>query len=145
MLGKIALCVLTTTAALTGYIMQNGFVHISVDEAGEHGTHLHLVVPAELGTIAAHFAPPEKFAEHQRELRALLPSLKLCAQQLAKLPDSVLVEVRDKDEHVLISKAGDGISIEEESPKEHVKVWVPLHAIYDTAGVLESRMGTKAE
>lgn len=145
MLGKIALGFAVTTLSFTGYILQDGFVHISVDEAAEHGTHLHLLIPAELGTIAAHFAPPEKFAEHQRELRALLPSLKLGAQELAKLPDSVLVEVRDRNEHVLISKAGDGISVEEESPKEHVKVWIPLHAIYDTANVLESRMGTKAE
>jgi hypothetical protein len=140
MLGKIALGFLVSTAAFTGYIVQNGFVHVSVDEAAEHGTHLHLVVPAELATIVAHFAPPEKFAEHQRDLRALLPALKLSAQELVKLPDSVLVEVRDKQEHVVISKAGDGISIEEESEKEHVKVWVPLHAIYDTAGVLQSRM-----
>jgi hypothetical protein len=145
MFGKIMLGFLMTTAAFSGYIMQNGFVHISVDEAGEHGTHLHLVVPAELGTLVAHFAPTEKFAEHRRELRALLPSLKLCAQELVKLPDSVLVEVRDAHEHVLISKAGDGISIEEESAKEHVKLWIPLHAIYDTAAVLKSRMGTRAE
>lgn len=145
MFGKIALGFLMTTAAFTGYILQNGFVHISVDEATEHGTHLHLYVPAELATMVAHFAPPEKFAEHQRELRALLPALKLSAQELVKLPDSVLVEVRDQHEHVLVSKAGEGISIEEESEKEHVKVWVPLHAIYDTAGVLQSRMDANSK
>ncbi len=144
MLGKIALGFFVTTAAFTGYILQNGFVHVSVDEAAEHGTQLHLVVPAELATMVAHFAPPEKFAEHQHELRALLPALQLSAQELMKLPDSVLVEVRDKHEHVLISKAGDGISIDEESEKEHVKVWIPLHAIYDTAGVLQSRIGIEA-
>jgi hypothetical protein len=97
------------------------------------------VVPAQLATIAAHFAPPKHFAGHQRELRALLPALKLSALELAKLPDSVLVEVRDGDEHVVVSKAGDGLSVEEDSPQEHVKVWVPLRAIYDTADVLQSR------
>jgi hypothetical protein len=139
MLGKIAFGFLVTTMAFTGYILQDGFVHVAVDEFSEHGTHLHLVVPAELASIAAHFVPPRRFAEHQRELRALLPGLKLSVQELMKLPDSVLVEVRDPHEHVLISKAGDGISVEEESATEHVKVWIPLHAIYDTAGVLESR------
>ena len=138
MLGKIALGFGATVVAFTGYILQNGFVHVSVDEFRDHGTHLHLVVPAQLATIAAHFVPPRKLEGHQRELLALLPSLKLGTLELAKLPDSVLVEVRDNREHVLISKAGDGISVEEETPKEHVKVWVPLHAIYDTAGVLES-------
>ncbi len=139
MLGKIALGFLASTVALTGYIVQDGFVHVSVDEASKDGTHLHLVVPAQLATIAAHFAPPKHFEGHQRELRALLPALKLSALELAKLPDSVLVEVRDGDQHVLVSKAGDGLSVEEDSPQEHVKVWVPLRAIYDTADVLQSR------
>jgi hypothetical protein len=145
MLGKIALGFLVSTAAFTGYILQDGFVHVSVDESTEHGTHLHLVVPAQLATIAAHFVPPKKIAPHQRELRELLPTLQLSAQELAKLPDSVLVEVRDNREHVLISKVGDGISIEEDSPKEHVNVWVPLKAIYDTAGVLQSRANAGSE
>jgi hypothetical protein len=141
MLGKIALGFLVTTAACSAYVLQDGFVHVSVDESAKNGKHFHIVVPAELATIAAHFAPPKRFAEHQRELRTLLPALKLSAQELVKLPDSVLVEVRDVHQHILISKTGDGISIEEESPKEHVKVWVPLHAIYDTAAVLEAKAG----
>jgi len=145
MLGKIALGFAVTTLTFTGYLLQDGFVHVSVDEFTEHGTHLHLFVPAQLATIAAHFVPPRKMEGHQRELRALLPALKLSALELAKLPDSVLVEVRDGREHVLISKAGDGISIDEETPKEHVKVWVPLRAVYDTAGVLESRAGAGTE
>ena len=139
MFGKIAFGFLATTVAITGYIVQDGFVHVSVDESSKDGTHLHLVVPAELATIAAHFAAPKHLEGHQTELRALLPALKLSAAELAKLPDSVLVEVRDGQQHVVISKSGDGLSVEEESPQEHVKVWVPLRAIYDTAGVLESR------
>jgi hypothetical protein len=139
MLGKIAVGFLATTAALTGYIVQDGFVHVSVDESAKDGTHLHLVVPAQLASIAAHFAPPNHLQGHQRELRELLPALKLSALELAKLPDSVLVEVRDGDEHVLVSKAGDGVSVEKDSTEEHVKVWVPLRAIYDTADVLQTR------
>jgi hypothetical protein len=142
MLGKIALGLLVTTAACGAYVLQDGFVHVSVDESRKDGTHVHLVVPAQIATLAAHFAPPERFAEHQKELRELLPALKLSAEELAKLPDSVLVEVRDGREHVLISKSGEGLSIVKESPQENVKVWVPLRAIYDTADVLESRAGS---
>jgi len=142
MLGKIALSFLVTTAALSGYIMQDGFVHVSVDEAAKNGTHLHLVLPAQLATIAAHFVPPDRLEGHLRELREVLPALQLSAQQLAKLPDSVLVEVRDGQEHVWVSKSGDGLSVEKESPQEHIKVWVPLRTIYDAAGLLESRAGS---
>jgi hypothetical protein len=141
MIGEIALGFLITTAACSAYVLQDGFVHVSVDESAEQGAHLHLVVPAQLATLAAHFATPQHFGRFPQDLRHLLPALKLSASELAKLPDSVLVEVRDADQHVLISKSGDGLSVEEESPQEHVKVWVPLRAIYDTADVLESRAG----
>lgn len=144
MLGKIAVGFLAATAALTGYVVQDGFVHVSVDDSNKDGTHLHLMVPAQLATIAAHFVPPKHFEGHQRELRALLPALKLSALELAKLPDSVLVEVRDGNQRVLVSKVGDGLSVEEDSPQEHVKVRVPLRAIYDTAGILESRAANRS-
>jgi hypothetical protein len=142
MLGKIAMGFLATTVACSAYVLQDGFVHVSVDEFTEHGTHLHLIVPAQLAPLAAHFVPQRHLGGARRDLRTLLPALKLTATELAKLPDSVLVEVRDGEQHVLIAKSGDGISVEEESPQEHVKVWVPLHAIYDTAGVLESRVSS---
>jgi len=139
MLGKIALGFLVTTAACSAYVLQDGFVHVSVDEFAEHGTHLHLIVPAQLATLAAHFVPPQRLRGAERDIRALLPALKLSAAELAKLPDSVLVEVRNGHEHVLIRKSGDGLSVEKESPRENVNVWVPLRAVYDTADVLESR------
>jgi hypothetical protein len=139
MLGKIALGFLVTAAAATGYIVQDGFVHVSVDEFTKDGTHLHLVVPAQLAPLGAHFVPARHLAEAQHKLHEILPALKLTVAELAKLPDSVLVEVRDADQHVLVSKSGDGLLVEEQSQQEHVKVWVPLRAIYDTADVLQSR------
>ena len=139
MLGKIGLGLLVTTVMAGGYIMQDGFVHVSVDEFSNGGTHLHLVVPAQLATIAAHFIPARHLERVHHELGDLLPTLKLAAAELAKLPDAVLVEVRDAQNHVLVSKSGDGLLVEEESREEHVRVWVPLRAIYDTAGVLQSR------
>jgi hypothetical protein len=142
MLGKIGLGFLVTTVMASGYIMQNGFVHVSVDEFSTDGTHLHLVFPAQLATIAAHFIPARHLERAQHELGDLLPALKLTVAELAKLPDSVLVEVRDAQDHVLVSKSGDGLLVEEESREEHVKVWVPLRAIYDTVGVLQSRADT---
>jgi hypothetical protein len=139
MLGKIGLGFLVAAVAFTGYIVEDGFVHVSVDEFTENGTHLHLVVPAQLATIGAHFIPSRHLDRGMHKLRELLPALKLTTAELAKLPNSVLVEVRDGHDHVLVSKSGDGLLVEEESRNEHVKVWVPLRAIFDTAQVLESR------
>ena len=140
MLAKIALGFLVTTVACSAYVLQDGLVHISVDESTTRGRHLHLVVPAELAPIAAHFIPRQRLDDARQDLRDILPALKLSAIELAKLPDSVLIEVRDRTQHILIAKSGDGLSIVKESPREHVRVWIPLHAIYDTAGVLESHL-----
>ena len=57
-LAKIALGLCATVAVGTGYLVQDGFVHVGVDEFRPGGTHLHLIVPAMAAPIAAHFAPP---------------------------------------------------------------------------------------
>jgi hypothetical protein len=139
MLAKLAMGFFLFAAAGTAYVVQDGFVHISVDEAKESGTHLHLVVPASFGIVAARLTPMRQLHNAPAELRKLLPYLQMAAAELAKQPDFVLVEVRDRDEYVRIAKVGNGLDIQEDSPREHVKVWVPLRAVYDTAEVLSSR------
>jgi len=42
-----------------------------------------------------------------------------------------------------VSKSGDGLLVEERSRNEHVKVWVPIRAIYDTACVFGIAVGSK--
>ena len=70
-----------------------------------------------------------------------LPAIRVAAYELNKLPDVNFVEVKSGDDrtHVTVSKAGGGLKIEVESPEEHVNVWVPLRAAYDTAWSLQSR------
>lgn len=141
MLAKIALGLFVTVSAGSAYLLQDGFVHVTVEEFKKDGTHLHLLVPAELAPLAAHFVPLKQLGDAKHRLQEVLPIARLTAAELARLPDCLLVEVRDRNDHVRVAKAGDGLDIEEESPEEHVHVWVPLRAIYDTAGVIESRSG----
>jgi len=42
-----------------------------------------------------------------------------------------------------VSKSGDGLLVEERSRNEHVKVWVPIRAIYDTAWCVGIAVGSK--
>jgi hypothetical protein len=141
MLAKIAMGFLVVTGMGTAYICEDGFVHVSVQESRKGGGNLHLILPAQLGPLAAHLVPLSHLRNADRELRAALPALHITAAELAKIPDTLLVEVRDHEEHVRISKAGAGLDVDVESPGEHVHVWVPLRAIYDTADALESRLG----
>jgi hypothetical protein len=139
MFAKLAMGFLVFTALTTAYAVQDGFVDVAVDEYREGGTHLHIIAPASLGMVAAHFVPRRELSRIDEEIQRLLPTLKLAATELVKLPDFVLVEVRSDREHILVTKVGSGLEIEEDSPREHVKVWVPLRAVYDTAEVLTQR------
>jgi hypothetical protein len=47
--------------------------------------------------------------------------------------------VRDNHDHVRVSKSGGGLKIEVQNSEEHVDVWLPLRAAYDTAWSLQSR------
>ena len=141
MLAKIAMGFLVVTGMGTAYICQDGFVHVRVEESQKGGENLHLILPAQLGPLAAHLVPLRHLRKAERELRNALPALHITAEELAKLPDTLFVEVRDHEDHVRVSKAGAGLDIDSESPGEHVHVWVPLRAIYDTADALESRLG----
>jgi hypothetical protein len=133
MLAKIALGMLVTAAAFAAYLLQDGFVHVSVEEFRTNGTHLHLIVPAALAPLGAHLIPQREMARARERLAEWLPTMRLTATELEKLPDSLLVEVREDNQHVRIAKIDGGLDVEEESPREHVHVWVPLRAIYDTA------------
>jgi hypothetical protein len=140
MLAKIALGFVITAGLGTAYILQDGLIRVTVEEYRKDGTNLHLYVPAELAPLAAHFVPGKEFHGKIGEMRKMLPVLQMMSAELAKLPDSVLVEVRDGDEYVRVAKSGSGIEVEEESPREHVHVYVPLRAIYDTAEVVQGRL-----
>ncbi len=108
---------------------------MSVDESAERGTHLHLVVPAELATIAAHFAPPQAICRAiTGNFGLCFPVLQLGAQELMKLPDSCWWKCGTAAACFDQSGSEMEFPIEEDSPKEHVKAWVPLKAIYDSGG-----------
>jgi hypothetical protein len=140
MLAKIAMGFLVVTGMGTALICQDGFVHVQVDDS-RNGKNVHLILPAELGPLAAHLLPLGHLRNADRDLRTALPALHITAAELAKLPDTMLIDVIDDREHVRIAKVGDGLDVDSESAEEHVHVWVPLRAIYDTAEALESRLG----
>jgi hypothetical protein len=141
-LAKIALGLCATVAVGTGYLVQDGFVHVGVDEFRPGGTHLHLIVPAMAAPIAAHFAPPGHLREMQRQVQPYLPMIREVLKELNKLPDTEFVEVRSGTDHVHVQKAGGGIKVEVETDEEHVNVWVPLRAVYDATSVLQSRFSS---
>jgi hypothetical protein len=140
MLAKIGLGFGCFLVFSTAYLMQDGFVHVAVDDWRPGGDHIHMIVPAVLAPLGVDVVPQKKLEHLPRELNRWLPTLRSASAELAKIPDAVLVEVTDDREHVRVAKSGDGLDIDVQDPGEHVHVWVPLSAVYDTLDTLQSRL-----
>jgi len=142
-LAKLAIGMCATVAVGTGYLVQDGFVHVSVDEFQKDGTHLHLIVPAMAAPMAIRFVPARHLEHACDQAKEWMPVAKSAIEELRKLPDTDFVTVHSGEEYVHVSKIGGGINVEVSSPEEHVKVWVPLRAIYDATDALQERFNEK--
>ena len=129
MLAKIGLGISGTLAVATGYTLHEGMVRVSVDEHRANGDHVHLIVPAALIPVAMKFAPRHAMANAARQAGPWLPTVQRIAEELRKLPDAELVEVRDADEHVVIHTQNGKLLVDVESPDETVHVACPLSTI----------------
>jgi len=142
LLAKVGLGVVSTLAVAGIYTFREGVVRVDVDEYRENGSHVHLWLPAAAIPMAVHFVPDREMEKAARKAREWMPGARVAAHELGKLPDSVLVEVKDGDEHVLISTHDGAIKIDVTEPDEQVLVLCPLATIEDvTAEIANTRPG----
>jgi len=139
MLARVMLPVLGAVALAGIYVVEEGAVRVAVDEQKPGGTHLHLLVPATLIPVGIKLVPDEKLRETAAQVRPWLPTIQAASRELARLPDSELVEVRDADQHVRIAKRGALLVIDVQSPREVVHVSFPLRTASRVARELASR------
>jgi hypothetical protein len=131
LLAKIGLGVAGTLAMTGAYTFREGVVRVDVDEFREGGSHVHMWAPAAAIPMAMHLVPRQDLEKAAREAREYMPVARAVAHELGKLPDSVLVEVKDADEHVMISTQDGAIKIDVTEPDEQVHVVCPLATIED--------------
>lgn len=116
--------------ALALAIHQGGMIEVDVHAKGPGGTDVTgLRVPGCLASLALHFVPDREFRVQAGELdrRGLTSeSLRKVMDALAKIPDAVLIEVRDRDEHVRIAKEGRHLTVLADGDDEIVCVRVPI-------------------
>ncbi|MBI3668628.1 MAG: hypothetical protein HY237_02435 [Acidobacteria bacterium] len=113
-----------------------GMVRVSVDEQGDQGTHLHLIVPAALVPVGMWLVPDEKLREVAAQARPWLTAAREASRELARLPDSDLLEVRNVKEHVRIVKRSGSLLLVVESPHQSVHISFPLRLADHVAGRL---------
>jgi hypothetical protein len=131
--AKNALLVMAGMAlflALVAY--SEGAVMVYVHQK-PHGARIFVPVPALLVTQGLRFVPQRDLDAACRDLHQWLPAIKAASHELRREPDGVLVEVRDRAEHVLISKRGDDLVIDVDDPDETVHLSLPLEAFSSLA------------
>jgi len=124
-------------------------IEVSVREHGADGTHIGFAIPAAaVGAglaIAPHVMPDEAWDEMRVDLDAELAELPPQWRQtssemiraLADMPDAVLVEVDDHQDHVRVEKRGAELIVTVRSSDADVDVTVPIALLDRVASFVE--------
>ena len=139
---KNVLLVMFGAVLLVGFIAYSeGAVMVDVrDKAPDcrHiGHHIWLPVPALAVSEALRFVPDRDLQNAMRQARPWLPAIRVAATELGKTPDGVLVEVRDRDDHVSIRKQGGYLLVDVDSREDTVHLAIPLGTVQAVADRLE--------
>ena len=125
---------------LAGAVVYNtGAIRVDVREKHPNGDHVRLWIPAVVLPISVHVVPKDKLREASDKIRPWLPTIKAATEELSRCPDTTLVQVDSKSEHVHIAKVGDSLVIDVDDPGETVHVSLPIKVIGYTASQLADR------
>ena len=141
MLAKVMLGMLGMAIFAGAYVVHEGAIRVSVDEhkPGQKAEHVRLIVPAAIVPMGMKLVSDERLRHHLEKARPWLPTIRVASQELARLPDTELVEVKDRKEHVRISTRGGKLMIDVDSDDENVHVSFPLRMVESLARDLEAR------
>ncbi len=121
------------TSLIGGAVLfHDGAITVNVQEKREGGDHVFVVAPATLMTWGVNLVPQDKLPRLPHQARQALPAIQAAAAELERLPDFVLVEVQERDQHVKVQKIGGNLVVDVDSPRENVHVSVPLRAARKT-------------
>ena len=132
-LAGVALVVGTTAAFATVAVIRDG--NIEVEVQGNGAGDFSMTVPASLVRAALTFAPSvhgAEFEDAMAEVRPHWPLVRAACAQLAKLPDGVLVEVKEGDGgHVVVAKQDGDLVVRVQDGGGRVRVRVPAQTLED--------------
>ncbi|MGH9736971.1 MAG: hypothetical protein ACRD4X_00060 [Candidatus Acidiferrales bacterium] len=132
LLGKIVLGVAGVAVAGAGALCSEGMVRVDVNGKTPQGHHIYVIAPAMLAPIAVHLAPRYALAQTAQQIGPHMPVIRAVLAGLRDADDGVIVEVKEPDEHVEVSKVGGSIVVDVDDPGETVHVSAPIGAISST-------------
>lgn len=127
-----ATLVLTTAVGVAVAAMFNAGT-VAVDIVPADGSDISVHVPAGLVDAAIWLLPADVQADAVQEVaaeaRPYWDAVRAAGDELARLPDFVLVEVEGPDEHVVIEKRDQRLVVLVESDEERFRVSLPLRTV----------------
>jgi hypothetical protein len=107
-------------------------IEVNVVEKQPEAHHVYVLAPAMLVPIGTHFIPSRKLSQAAAEIKPWMPTIHAALEQLRAGEDITLVDVREPDEHVLVTKQGGSVVVDVADKDETVHVSAPLRAIEST-------------
>jgi hypothetical protein len=132
LLGKVALGIAGTALAGVGLICSEGMIEVKVVEKQPEVHHVYVLAPAMLVPIATHFIPSRKLGRASAEIKPWMPTIRAALEQLRAGEDITLVEVREPDQHVLVTTSGGSVVVDVTDKDDIVHVSAPISAIEST-------------
>ena len=128
------LCLFTPIFVFGATVAATGTVTVRVQDSGPDGVNLWIPVPAILLDVALFAAPSlipmDELDEVRREAAPFLPGLRSLAHDLESIPaGSVLVQVQDRGETVMITKEWRSFEIKVDTHDTKVEVSVPARLL----------------
>ena len=135
LIAAAILLLLPVAAALaaTAAVYSMGTIRLDVEV---EGANFSVPLPAGLIPLAVRLLPGDvcrelDYAEPQWE------ALRRAADAFSELPDAILVEVRDRTDHVTVAKRDRRLVVDVRSDDEHIAVSVPVEIVSSVTRQLE--------
>lgn len=127
-MGKVLGAMLLSAAVVGGGLLHTGMVVVDVHEAD--GAHVVVPVPLAVARAGSVFLPDEAERVHAPEFAEARRYADRIVDGLRGSGDGTLVEVRDGDEHVTVTKEGHSLLVRvREGTDKTVDVVVPLRSV----------------
>lgn len=136
----LAVLVCGTAGAAVYAWHASGVVRVAVHDDRPDGVHLNFSLPGTLLNAAIALCPVPTDLQVDDRLVGMLPALRGVADQIASMPDAVIVDVNDHGERVRIAKSGHELVIKVLSRDERVEVAVPIESVRKLVSKLEARV-----
>ena len=139
LLAKVALG-FTGTIVLAGvYTFHDGVLRVDVDTTDGESHHVHIWGPAAVVPMAVHFVPDQHLECAASQVARFLPMIRAVTKALRNYPEAELVNVQDRDGHVVVGMHKGKVVVDVDEPGTRVHVVCPVAMIEDTMRELASR------